>query len=299
MTGHGSRPARAGPGTPDRPRGPAGRRGGPDADGARRTARPPAGPPPRAGRGRGPCAGCPPPSRTGAGHGSSRRSGGRRAPFGGTTGRPGGPAGERACRGPPRAGRAGRASGDRSGELDGPVGLVGPPVACGERPRAVSGRVPVPGVGPASPRPGPRRPEAVPSARSACRCAAGDGYRPAVPEGPSAGAKGGRPRSAGPRPRWRARTTVRARRRPGGRGAKSRLGAGGLAHRSPAEPASGTGVDRSLTPAGSIALIALPSLRKRFGNAYENYCTANTSAGFRVPGIGANPAPPRENALAG
>lgn len=85
--------------------GTASRRGGPDADGARRTARPPAGPPPRAGRGRGPCAGCPPPSRTGAGHGSSRRSGGRGAPFGGTTGRPGGPARERAPRAAPRRSR--------------------------------------------------------------------------------------------------------------------------------------------------------------------------------------------------
>lgn len=228
----------------------------------------------------------------GPGRGTARH-GGPAADARHSAGPPGGPVvpSGSARRGPPRAGRAGRASGYRSGELDGPEGFAGPPVAYGERPRAASGRVPVPGVGPASPRPGPRRPEAVPSARSACRCPAGDGYRPAVPEGPSAGAKGGRPRSAGPRPRWRARTTVRARRRPGGRGAKSRLGAGGLTHRSPAEPASGTGVDRSLTPAGSIALIALPSLRKRFGNAYENYCTANTSAGFRVPGIGANPRP--------
>lgn len=137
--------------------GPAGRRGGPDADGARRTARPPAGPPPRAGRGRGPCAGCPPPSRTGAGHGGpaadARHSAG---PPGGPVVPPGS-----ARRGPPRAGRAGRASGDRSGELDGPEGLVGH-TACG--------RAPPPGAfrslawAPASPRPGPRRPGAVPSA---------------------------------------------------------------------------------------------------------------------------------------
>lgn len=69
-----------------------------------------------------------------------------RAPFGGTTGRPGGPAGERACRGPPRTGRAGRAGDGRSGELVGPEGLVGPPTAYGGRPRAASGRVPVPGA---------------------------------------------------------------------------------------------------------------------------------------------------------
>lgn len=292
MTGHGSCPCAR----PARRPGPAvrapGRSGDSDADGTRRTGRPPAGRPRRAAGADAPRAVVLPDRgvRVTARHGDPAadarafRRDHRAARWSRRSARVPGTAPHRSRR------EGGRRPGRRTRRLRGARGAGhGVRRAAGRRLRARPGpwRHPGPGHGV---RERFRRP------RSAYRCAAGDGYRP---EGPSAGAKGGRPRSAGPRPRRRARTAVRARRRPGGRGARSRLRTGGLTHRSPAGPASGTGVDRSLTPAGSIALIALPSLWKRFGNAYENYCTANTSAGFRVPGIGANPVPPRENASAG